>query len=101
MQEFRVLGWSDRAAACLSVEKTGGVITAAGLIMSVSFLGLLIPKTVVLNQYGFTLFVAFADGATMRPTYFAFDLKTNTLASKFEVPAGQLPGMLTAEVMAC
>ena len=57
MQEFRVLGWSDRAAACLSVEKTGGVITAAGLIMSVSFLGLLIPKTVVLNQYGFTLFV--------------------------------------------
>ena len=54
-----------------------------------------------LSRDGFTLFVAFADGATMRPTYFAFDLKTNTLASKFEVPAGQLPGMLTAEVMAC
>ena len=54
-----------------------------------------------LSRDGFTFFVAFADGATQRPTYFAFDLKTNTLAAKFEVPAGQLPGMLTAEVMAC
>lgn len=54
-----------------------------------------------LSRDGFTFFVAFADGATMRPTYFAFDLKKNSLVSKFEVPAGQLPGMLTAEVMAC
>jgi uncharacterized membrane protein YdfJ with MMPL/SSD domain len=38
--EFRMMGWSDRAAACLAVSKTGSVITAAGLIMAVSFLGL-------------------------------------------------------------
>ena len=50
--EFREKGWSDRASVCLAVEKTGGIITTAGLIMSVSFMGLLIPRTVVLNQYG-------------------------------------------------
>ena len=38
--EFRMMGWSDRAAACLAVSKTGSVITAAGLIMAVSFMGL-------------------------------------------------------------
>ena len=37
--EFRKLGWSDRASACLAVEKTGGVITTAGLIMIISFAG--------------------------------------------------------------
>ena len=68
VREFRELGWSDRAAACLAVEKTGGVITAAGLIMCVSFMGLLIPKTVVLNQYGFTLFIGVAfDTFVIRP----------------------------------
>ena len=58
--EFRKLGWSDRAAICLAVEKTGNIIAAAGLIMSISFAGLLIPQTVVLNQYGFILFIGVA-----------------------------------------
>ena len=58
--EYRKLGWSDRAAICLAVEKTGNIITAAGLIMSISFAGLLIPQTVVLNQYGFILFIGVA-----------------------------------------
>ena len=48
--EFRKLGWSDRASVCLAIEKTGGIISVAGLIMVVSFAGLLIPKTIVLNQ---------------------------------------------------
>jgi uncharacterized membrane protein YdfJ with MMPL/SSD domain len=55
--EFRKLGWSDRASICLAVEKTGGIITTAGIIMSVSFAGLLLPKATVLNQYGFSLFM--------------------------------------------
>jgi len=55
--EYRKLGWSDRAAICLAIEKTGGIITTAGIIMSVSFAGLLLPKATVLNQYGFTLFI--------------------------------------------
>jgi hypothetical protein len=58
--EFRRLGWSDRASVCLAVEKTAGIITAAGTIMSISFAGLLLPKTIVLNQYGFGLFVGVA-----------------------------------------
>ena len=68
VREFRQLGWSDRAAMCLAVEKTGGVITVAGVIMCVSFIGLLIPRTVVLNQYGFSLFWGvFIDTFIMRP----------------------------------
>ncbi len=55
--EFRQRGWSDRASVALGVEKSGGIITAAGLIMAVSFAGLLVPPTVVLNQYGFALFI--------------------------------------------
>jgi uncharacterized membrane protein YdfJ with MMPL/SSD domain len=62
MVEFRKMGWSDRAAICLAVEKSGSIITAAGVIMSVSFAGLLIPKTTVLNQYGFVLFMGVAIG---------------------------------------
>ncbi len=50
MVEFRKLGWSDRAAVSLAIEKTGSIISIAGLIMVVSFAGLLIPKTIVLNQ---------------------------------------------------
>lgn len=66
--EFRRLGWSDRAAICLAIEKTGGIITTAGLIMMVSFAGLLIPKTIVLNQYGFSLFIGVTiDTFIMRP----------------------------------
>lgn len=53
--EFRRYGWSDRAAICLAIEKTGGIITAAGVIMAVSFAGLLFPNTMALNQYGFSL----------------------------------------------
>jgi len=58
--EFRRMGWSDRIAMCLAIEKTGSIITAAGLIMSISFAGLLLPKSTVLNQYGFVLFLGVA-----------------------------------------
>jgi predicted RND superfamily exporter protein len=39
--EYRQMGWSDRASICLAVERSSSVITAAGLIMSVSFASLL------------------------------------------------------------
>lgn len=54
----------------------------------------------VLSKDGYTFFAAFT-GATGRPTYFAFDLKTNKLVSTFVVPQNQYQGMLTAEVIAC
>ena len=66
--DFRDRGWSDRTAMCLAVEKTSGIITTAGLIMIVSFVGMLIPQTIVLNQYGFALLVGVAiDTFAMRP----------------------------------
>ena len=66
--DFRTRGWSDRVAMCLAVEQTGSVITTAGLIMIVSFVGMLIPQTIVLNQYGFALMVGVAiDTFAMRP----------------------------------
>ena len=55
--EYRKLGWSDHASISLAIEKTGSIITTAGIIMSVSFAGLLLPKATVLNQYGFSLFM--------------------------------------------
>lgn len=48
--EFRRRGWSDRAAVCLALERTGSIITCAGAIMAVSFAGLFVPATLVLNQ---------------------------------------------------
>lgn len=54
----------------------------------------------VLSKDGFTFFAAFTDPA-MRPSYFAFDLKTNRLVSTFVVPINEYQGMLTAEVLAC
>jgi len=66
--EFRMLGWSDRASVCLAVDKSGYIISAAGLIMSVSFAGLLMPDTTCLNQYGFILFIGVAiDTFIVRP----------------------------------
>ena len=58
--EFRREGWSDQASISLAIEKTGTIITAAGVIMSISFAGLLLPKSTVLNQYGFALFIGVA-----------------------------------------
>lgn len=58
--EFRKMGWSDRASVCLAVERSGSIVTAAGIIMSISFAGLLGASTVVLNQYGFILFIGVA-----------------------------------------
>jgi hypothetical protein len=54
--ELRKQGWSDTASVTLAIEKTGPIITTAGVIMAISFAGLLLPKSTVLNQYGFSLF---------------------------------------------
>ena len=51
--EFRKIGWSDRASVCLAVEKTGNIISIAGLIMSVSFAGMLLVRILTLSQVTF------------------------------------------------
>ena len=47
------MGWSNRAAVCLAVEKTGNIITAAGLIMSISFAGNNRYLSIYLSSYLF------------------------------------------------
>lgn len=66
--ELREKGWSDRAAVSVAVSKTSGVIGTAGSIMIISFAGLLGPKILVVNQFGFCLAVGVAvDTFIMRP----------------------------------
>jgi len=56
--EYRLEGYSDRAAIAHGVYKTGGIITAAGIIMAIAFAGLLASSEMALNQFGFMLCVA-------------------------------------------
>jgi len=56
--EYRKAGFSDRASITKGVYKTGRIITAAGVIMSIAFGGLLFSKQMVLNQFGFMLCIA-------------------------------------------
>ncbi len=48
--EFRRDGFSDRESIVLGVARTGRVITAAGVIMAVAFLGLLFAHEPILQQ---------------------------------------------------
>jgi hypothetical protein len=53
--EYRKLGYQDRAAITKGIYRTGGIITAAGVIMFIAFAGLMLSQEMVLNQYGFML----------------------------------------------
>ena len=41
-----IRGWSDRMAICLAVGKTGGIITAAGLIMVCLYMSTYLPTVI-------------------------------------------------------
>lgn len=56
--EFRLAGYVDHAAALKGVYKTGYIITAAGLIMTVAFGGLFASTELLLNQAAFLLVVS-------------------------------------------
>jgi len=56
--EYRVHGLSTREAIVRGVYNTGSIITAAGVIMSIAFCGLLFSQMTSLNQTGFILVVA-------------------------------------------
>jgi len=53
--EYRSLGYTHTSSILLGLEKTGRIITAAGIIMCVAFGGLLFSDTLVLNQFSFFL----------------------------------------------
>ena len=48
----------DRSATLEAIEKTGVIISSAGLIMAIAFAGLLLSHTTILNQAAFILGVS-------------------------------------------
>lgn len=56
--EFRLLGYDEDSSILKGLYKTGGIITAAGTIMAVAFGGLIFASELLLNQFGFYIFVA-------------------------------------------
>ncbi|KAL0246674.1 hypothetical protein GEMRC1_007885 [Eukaryota sp. GEM-RC1] len=55
IREYRLLGYTNRAAVIKGSAQTGSVITFAGLIMSIAFSGLMMSETSVLYVFGFLL----------------------------------------------
>jgi len=56
--EYRDMGYSEKASVMLGLCKTGGIITAAGIIMAIAFSGLLFSSQMLLNQCAFYLVFA-------------------------------------------
>ena len=56
--EFRDMGYTEKASIMMGLCKTGGIITAAGVIMAIAFSGLLFSSEAVLNQTSFYLVFA-------------------------------------------
>jgi len=56
--EYRETGFTDNASVLKGLYKTGGIITAAGIIMAVAFGGLMTSRLIILNQAAFLLIVA-------------------------------------------
>jgi uncharacterized membrane protein YdfJ with MMPL/SSD domain len=53
--EFRSLGFSHDGSIAAGLHHTGKIVTAAGIIMSIAFGGLLFSTSPVLNQWSFLL----------------------------------------------
>ncbi len=60
-------GKSDKAAIVTAVEKTGGIITAAGLVMAGAFATMMLSSLGLLQEFGFALaFVILLDAMIVR-----------------------------------
>lgn len=60
-------GKSDKEAIVTAVEKTGGIITAAGLVMSGAFATMMLSSLGLLQEFGFALaFVILLDAMVVR-----------------------------------
>merc|ERR1712216_157630 len=56
--EYSIYGLSDRASIFKGVAQTGGVISGAGVIMSLAFSGLIFAEKLFLHQFGVLLVVS-------------------------------------------
>jgi len=54
--EYRKMGFTDKASILKAVHETGGIITAAGIIMAIAFGGMMFSQTDTLNQIAWILF---------------------------------------------
>ena len=81
--EYKKLGFSNEAACCKAIWKSGRVVTFACMIMFISFATLLLSKTQMLQQFGFIAGIAvLIDGFVIRsflvPALLNFQLPKNT-----------------------
>lgn len=68
--EYRQLGYTNRAAITKGVYRTGSIITGAGLIMAISFGGLMLSQMMVLDSFGFILcFAVLLDTFVVRTLF--------------------------------
>lgn len=58
IHEYRLRGFSDVRSIQLGLEKTGSIITAAGMIMAIAFSGLFLSSEMTVNQVAFYLVFA-------------------------------------------
>ena len=69
VREFRLRGWSNRAAVVKGVARTGRVITFAGVIMAIAFSGLAASSLMLLDQFAYVLmFSVLLDTFVIRTT---------------------------------
>ncbi len=81
------MGYDEKEAVVHALDKTGRIITGAGLIMAIAFGGLMLSKSIVLVQFGFILALAvlidtFIVRTVLVPSILAISDKWNWWPSK-------------------
>ena len=84
--EFRMAGYDNNRSIANGLQKTGGIITAAGLVMSVSFGGLFFSKSPVVYQWSFMLTTSvLMDTFIIRTCIVSFVMSVNFLNVKMKI----------------
>ena len=69
--EEREAGWSDTDAVSIGLQRSGPIISWAGIIMAVAYGGFLFSEIPLLNQLGFfVVFAVLVDTFVVRPLLF-------------------------------
>ncbi len=92
IKEYTWKGYSNKEAIKHALEKTGRLITGAGLVMTFAFGGLMASSSMILIQFGFVLaFAIIIDTFVVRtllvPSIMSFAEKLNWWPSKPPMPA--------------
>jgi RND superfamily putative drug exporter len=69
IREEYAKGRGDREAIVYAVERTGGIITACGIIMAAAFGSMMLSNSFLLKQFGFALMFAILLDATVVRIY--------------------------------